>query len=90
MNMPMKMYENEDYPYLAPRPLPLAPVYHASHYPGYVLELSTRSFPLIGNPTRKQIVQSYEMAPIGLPQIGSFIHIRYHNEEPVHFGVRVV
>ena len=32
----------------------------------------------------------YRTPPIGLPQIGSFIHLRYPNQSVVYFGVRVV
>ena len=81
-------YENEHYP--APQSLPLEPVFHVPNHPGYVLELSTPSFPLVGYLTREQLVQSYGTPPVGLPQIGSFIHLRYPNERVVYFGVRVV
>ena len=45
-------HENEDYP--AQQTLPRETVCHVSHYPGYILELSTPYFPLIGHPTREQ------------------------------------
>ena len=80
--------ENEDYP--APQLLPLEPVCHVHDYPVHLLELSTPSFPLIGHPSREQLVQLHGTPPIGLPQIGSFIHLRYPNERVVYFGVRVV
>ena len=44
-------HENEDYP--APQPLPLELVRHVPNYPGYVLELRSPSFQLIGYSTRE-------------------------------------